>query len=554
MIRVALLIPLCCGFVALPIQDVANRSRTDRVPDDGKGGWLDLGANNLGVLPSGRQVMAGVPFEIPPDGDENARNCIVLGRTGPEELRWTLPEGVSERRLYLLHARGTVGTPAPETVGEIVLGYADGSSATNAVRTLADVADWMSGRGGDNAARAWSEYNGASQASMYVSSFGLKENGTLASVTFRANGTTPWMIAAASAAERLPIRPLGRCLEVTDVLRSPEAPRAPLVRFKPGLRPRNIILIIGDGMGQGAARITSYYKYGIGDGLFFNRFPVAGLCATVNVRGETTDSSAAATAFATGTKTANWRLGLTADCRHSLTSVATRAKAAGLGVALVTSDSITGATPAGFYAHVPSRSEKGRICEQALESGFDVLIGRSGTLDGFRAALPSRGYVAASGLADCRSVPGRSKVIGETDMTSDVSIAEAMEVAFARLKDGEKGFFMMAECADTDGGGHRNDPSRTVRAVTQVEFMAKAAVDFALRRGDTLVIVTADHETGGALAVRSSDGRTTVDYMTTSHTSMPVPLHAYGPGAERFEGLIDNTDIAKNVAVLLGLP
>jgi len=114
---------------------------------------------------------------------------------------------------------------------------------------------------------------------------------------------------------------------------------------------------------------------------------------------------------------------------------------------------------------------------------------------------------------------------------------------------------MMAECGNTDHACHGNNSSHVVSAVSMVEFMAKTAVDFARVRGDTLVVVTADHDTGHAMVVRGvgPDGRLIIQWTTTSHTAFPVPVYAYGPGAELFEGIIDNTDIAKNIARLMDL-
>ncbi|HQL51611.1 MAG TPA: alkaline phosphatase, partial [Kiritimatiellia bacterium] len=114
------------------------------------------------------------------------------------------------------------------------------------------------------------------------------------------------------------------------------------------------------------------------------------------------------------------------------------------------------------------------------------------------------------------------------------------------------GFFMMVECTITDGGGHGNNPELTVRGTLQVDWAVHSAVEYARKHGDTLVLVTADHETG-ALTSNLADGKLALDYATTSHTDMPVRIFAYGPGSERFGGMIDNTDIAKTVASLWSL-
>jgi alkaline phosphatase len=113
----------------------------------------------------------------------------------------------------------------------------------------------------------------------------------------------------------------------------------------------------------------------------------------------------------------------------------------------------------------------------------------------------------------------------------------------------------MVECTIIDGGGHGNKPELTVRGTLQVDWAVRAAVAFARARSDTLVLVTADHETGGISAriAGTPPGKLVISYATTSHTGAPVPLYAYGPGAHLFRGTVDNTDIAKNVCSLWNL-
>jgi alkaline phosphatase len=109
-----------------------------------------------------------------------------------------------------------------------------------------------------------------------------------------------------------------------------------------------------------------------------------------------------------------------------------------------------------------------------------------------------------------------------------------------------------ASCTITDAGGHNNDPELTIRGTLQIDWAVKSAVEFAHKRGDTLVLVTADHETGG-LTAEMENGKLVFNYATTSHTDIPVRLFAYGPGAERFAGTIDNTDVARKIAELWSL-
>ena len=561
--------------VPVPLADVANTSRVDGEAADGKGGWLDLGSNDLRVLPAGEASYAGVPFVVPPAGDESAKNCLVLGLKGAETATLGLKTPVKGRRLFLLHA--IADGPAPETrrkIGSLRLRFADGSSAERPVCVGADVSDWTSGRSFANSARAWTEYNHNTQVSLFVSQFELRSSGGLSEISFAADGTCPWMVVAATVADEVRLRPIRGSVEPTGTFKSPEPPPA-LKRFPIGQKPKNVILIIGDGMGLGAAQLASFYKYGCADGAYFHKLPVVGFCSTFSANRPVTDSAASATAFATGTKTSNGVLGLQVDENHDrsnavrLVSVAARAKAQGRGVAILTSDPLYGATPAAFYAHVTGRGDSAKICEQAADSGYDVLVGSANTeawlrpeskggkrMDGrdLVAEMEGAGYRFVRTTTELAAAPKVSKILGSLEtFGSEESIGEAMTAVFGRLGGRSEGFFMMAECAETDHANHGNNSSFAVKAVSMVEFMAKAAVDFARKRGDTLVVVTADHDTGHPLVLRDPSGRICVQWTDTSHTKYPVPVHAYGPGAELFEGAFDNTDIAKNIVRLMGL-
>lgn len=552
----------------IPLDAVANASRIDAVAADGRGGWLDLGSDDLSSLPSGPGEFAGVTFDVAPCADENAKSCLILGRSGVESVELPVAAGIRGGRLYLLHALANARSPeslAP--VAAVRLVYADGGCHESELCVGRDAGEWTSARSFDNAVCGWSEYNGHTQVSLFVSGFELDPSRELKSVVFKSKGVCAWMVVAASTGRDVVVKGLRLQTELSGTFSAPPPPASELRRFPVGARPKNVILVIGDGMGSGSIRMASLYRHGREGALFMQQLPVAGLCLTRSADSAVTDSAAAGTALATGSKTSRGVVGLGIvngeERKHprKLVSVAEEAHARGQAVAIMTNDRLTGATPAAFYAHVSGRGQETQIAEEAAGCGFEVLIGCRTSAPWFRleaaggrrsdgrdlvAGMEGAGYCCVTSLAELVAAPRSKKVIGFglDETMGELSLAEAAKAVLSRIGDSPKGFFMMCESATPDHSNHRNNPSGSVLGVMQVDWTVAAAIEFAERRGDTLVVVTADHETGGLSAVRShSGGKLTLAYTATDHTGMPVEVYAYGPGAERFEGLIDNTDL-----------
>ncbi|MCL1921868.1 MAG: alkaline phosphatase [Kiritimatiellaeota bacterium] len=554
----------------LPLGTAANTGFADETADDQKGGWIDLGGNDLRAMPPGELMAGGVPFTV---ADSQDASCIVLGGPTraylPKAAALDVPKDVAGKWLYLFHAAAF--PPAlNEVAGLLTVEYADAKTKPTEfrVRFGRDVADWHAPKSYPNAARAWTAYNGNTQVSLFASKFELATN-TVKRVRFASKDAT-WMVVGVSLGDETPLRPLLPEFKVTKTFTPPPPLTAPLPCVTNDAAPRNVILIIGDGMGQGALKLTSLNQHRAEGRLIMQQLPFAGLCTTYPFGADVTDSAASGTAFACGHKTKNGMVGMLPN-KKRVESVATEAKRAGRSVGIITSDAIYGATPAVFYAHSEKRGASQEIVDFLPGCGFDALIGDAGGRKIFLpkaqkgdrtdtrdvvAEMAAKGYAQAATIADFRAAPAGRPVLGfmdgKTALATETCLSELLETAVGRFEKNPKGFFIMLECSITDGGGHGNIPNTTVLGTTQVDWAVRTAVEYARARGDTLVIVTADHETGGLSANMSyATGDLTILYTTTSHTADPVAVYAFGPGAHRFSGRIDNTDIAKTIRALL---
>ncbi len=342
---------------------------------------------------------------------------------------------------------------------------------------------------------------------------------------------------------------------------------------------RNVILFIGDGMGLShltAARINLLGP----DGRFhLERMPVTGLVATHAADDLITDSAAAGTALATGVKTTNGSIAIDANGQGHPT-ILEAARDAGLSTGLVTTTSLADATPAVFASHVRSRGMKAEIALQMLRARVNVLFGegeyfypktdpRSERKDAENplALAKELGYMIIDNKEDLPNAEANLLLGLFEDLTTDrmkpekqspahtPSLAELTDKALALLSRNEKGFFLMVEAEGVDHGSHVNRPDYFIAHLKNFDAAVKAGIDFAQQDGRTLVLVTADHETGGLNIIGGSPvgGQFEVAWATDRHTGQPVPLFAFGPHALRFTGLKDNTEIPKIVAELLKL-
>jgi alkaline phosphatase len=328
---------------------------------------------------------------------------------------------------------------------------------------------------------------------------------------------------------------------------------------------RNIIFLIGDGMGFNHVELARQFA-GPSRRLWMDTLPVKGQVTTRSANKSITDSAAAGTALACGIKTDNGMIGVSPQ-KVAYTSILEALDRKGWRTGLAATSEISHATPAAFSAHVDSRSEQGQIARQQLENHVDVLLGGGRKYwDGQMLAeakangcqvIETREQLATT---TCQPVIGLFADEGMTTFEPEPSLAEmagtAMRVLSGKSPDWfapSPRFFLMVEGSQIDWAAHANDTERTVRQTLLFDMAVREALEFAQRDGHTLVIVTADHETGGLRLAPTEDGVPKVKWTSGNHTSANVPLFAFGPGAERFAGTLDNTDIPKRIAELTGI-
>ena len=313
------------------------------------------------------------------------------------------------------------------------------------------------------------------------------------------------------------------------------------------------ILLIGDGMGPMQIHLSRIEP---GQPLEMEKLPVAGMMTTTSVGGRVTDSAAAATALATGYKTENGRLGTAPDNRR-LQTILEHAQSMYKSTGIITTDALHGATPAGFAVHVDDRGKRSEIAAQMAASRVDVMMGfwkgeflpksAGGKREDNRdliAEMRAKGYEVAFTREEFLKAKG-DKLLGLFEDETAPTLAEMVTAAVDRLSRDPDGFLLIVEEARIDWKCHEHDLPGAISDTRALDKAVAAARSAAEKRGRTLVIVTADHETGG-LAPDST-------WSTGGHTSTPVRILASGPGAEAFAGDLDNTDVPKRIADAIGI-
>ncbi|WP_264524209.1 alkaline phosphatase [Flavobacterium sp. N502536] len=324
--------------------------------------------------------------------------------------------------------------------------------------------------------------------------------------------------------------------------------------FAKNKRPKNVILLIGDGMGL--TQIYAGYTANKGQLSLFN-IPTQGLSITKSSDSYITDSAAGATAMATGHKTNNRFISVDENGK-ALELITQQLAQKKYKTAIISAGNITDATPAAFYAHQPERSFSEPIAADFITNPSDILIGGGAKefknrKDGkdLSKVLKEKGYTFSDQFKTLDTIKNSRFVILEDAAVVSMKegrgdfLTKSLSKTTTVFSKTKNPFFIMAEGAQIDYGGHKNDLEYVVREMLDFDKLVGQAMEFVDQNQETLLIVTADHETGGLSLIDGSIAKGYVQgsFSTNDHTAVPVPVFAYGPGASNFMGVYQNTQI-----------
>jgi alkaline phosphatase len=316
---------------------------------------------------------------------------------------------------------------------------------------------------------------------------------------------------------------------------------------------RNAVLLLGDGLGFGqvlAGRVA--VSSDPRQPLSFEQWPILSTLQTMSLERVITDSAAAASALATGVKVHDAGVSACPDGRP-LQTLTEHLKELGFRIVVATDTALLDASPAAFSAHALSRGDHEEIAAGMAKSGVDFFIGREGRGLALvnATALDEAGFELVADADEAAAATGPLLWLVQRD--HELSLMDAAEAILERLELVEERFFVFLETEEPDTASHYYDLPRLQRGVAELDRVASRMSAWAEARGDTLVVLTADHETSGLIPIGGRDGaplrfRWTADY----HTATPVPIYATGPGAIHLQAVRENTDVAILLARALG--
>ena len=321
---------------------------------------------------------------------------------------------------------------------------------------------------------------------------------------------------------------------------------------------KNVILLIPDG-----TSLPQYYAaFTVNKGkLNIFNMKATGLSKTSSYNAYITDSAPGSTAFATGVKTKNTFVGVDA-AGNPLTQIPDIIAEKGMVSGLISTGDVTDATPADFYAHSDNRNSSEPILKDFISSKTKILIG--GPSGGLTKETEQKFKEAKidiyHDLKSVRKMNVRTLVVDPlasrriTDGRGSW-LADAFDLTLNNLKSNEKGFFMMVEASQTDGGGHSNNIGQLITELLDFDEVVGKAMKFADENKETLVVVLGDHETGGLSLLDGSlkEGWVFGNFSTNDHTSLPSSVFAYGPNSKEFTGFFENTEIFNKILSAYGI-
>ena len=315
----------------------------------------------------------------------------------------------------------------------------------------------------------------------------------------------------------------------------------------------NIILLIGDGMGLSELSAAYYYGNSISN---FTRFNEIGLINTSSAKQKITDSGAGGTAFSCGVKTYNGAIGVNVDSLPIPNIVEILSKK-NYNTGVISTSAITHATPACFYAHVKNRGAQADIAKQLINSEIDFFAGggmkyftnREDSVN-LMIELSNHGFIINSNNEIENNNAKYGFIFAEGGMPTMLEnrgdfLPNYTKRAIEYFSKSEDPFFLMIEGSQIDWAGHENNAEYLIAELLDFDKTVGVAMDFAENNKNTLVIVLADHETGGfTLATNGSDyNNIKPTFATGGHSTTLIPVLANGPGAENFKGIYQNNEI-----------
>lgn len=331
-----------------------------------------------------------------------------------------------------------------------------------------------------------------------------------------------------------------------------------------GTKVKNVILMIGDGMSL--MHVYSAWTANRGK-LYLENCEVTGLSKTYCANKLVTDSGAGGTAMAIGQKTNYHSVGVDVN-GNPQPSLIKLAKQKGMSAGVAVTCRLWDATPADFCCHNTDRDNEDEIIADYVNCEADYVVGggakkfenRKDGRNIFK-ELEQKGYQVARSWEECKNLKS-GKIFAVTDSVDTPlpaergdRLAQSSLKGIEMLNQNPNGFFMMIEGSQLDDYGHFNDLDLLMQETHDFDRTVGKILEWAAKDGETLVVVTADHETGGLTLIDGDKdkGEIKCKFSTTGHSGVMVPVYAFGPGAELFTGIYENTDIFHKIKSLLNL-